>query len=94
MKRTTVTIGVAAAVAAILAACGGHDDSGGTPPASSTPPPTTTPPSTSLLLTTNEFLKGYAEMPSDTDSPHVVNAGGLGFSDTSETSTPISVNGS
>lgn len=94
MKRTTVTIGVAAAVAAILAACGGHDDSGGTPPASSTPPPTTTPPSTSLLLTTNEFLMGYAEQPSDTAAPHAVNAGALGFSDTSETSTPISVNGS
>jgi hypothetical protein len=94
MKRTTVIIGVAAAVGAILAACGGHDDTGGTPPASTTPPPATTPPSTNLSLTTNEFLMGYAEKPSETDPPHAVNSGALGFSDTSETSAPISVNGS
>jgi hypothetical protein len=94
MKRTPVVIGVAAVVAAILAACGGHDDSGGTPPAASTPPPSTTAPSTNLSLTTNEFLMGYAEQPSETASPHAVNAGALGFSDTSETSTPLSVNGS
>jgi hypothetical protein len=95
MKRTPVVIGVAAAVAAILAACGGgHDDSGGMPPASTTPPPSTTPPSTNLSLTTNEFLMGYAEQPSETASPHAVNDGALGFADTSETSTPISVNGS
>jgi hypothetical protein len=94
MKRTPVVIGVAAVVAAILAACGGHDNSGTMPPASSTPPPPTTPPSTNLSLTTNEFLMGYAEQPSETASPHAVNDGALGFSDTSETSTPISVNGS
>ena len=93
MKRTTVTIGVAAAVAAILAACGGHDNSSPSPPMSSTPTPPT-PPSTNLSLTTNEFLMGYAEQPSETASPHAVNDGALGFSDTSETSTPISVNGS
>jgi len=93
MKRTTVLIGVAAAVAAILAACGGHDNSSPSPPMSSTPTPPT-PPSTNLSLTTNEFLMGYAEQPSETASPHAVNDGALGFSDTSETSTPISVNGS
>ena len=98
MKRTPVLIGVAA-VAAILAGCGGDDNSGAMPPASSMPPPPTTPPpttppSTNLSLTTNEFLMGYAEQPSETASPHSVNDGALGFSDTSETSTPISVNGS
>ena len=93
MKRTTVLISVAAAVAAILAACGGHDNSSPSPPMSSTPTPPT-PPSTNLSLTTNEFLMGYAEQPSETASPHAVNDGALGFSDTSETSTPISVNGS
>jgi hypothetical protein len=96
MKRKSIVIGVAAAVAAILAACGGHDNSGASPPMSSTPTPPTppTPPSTNLSLTTNEFLMGYAEQPSETASPHAVNDGALGFSDTSETSTPISVNGS
>jgi hypothetical protein len=93
MKRTTVLISVAAAVAAILAACGGHDNSGASPPMSSTPTPPT-PPSANLSLTTNEFLMGYAEQPSETASPHAVNDGALGFSGTSETSTPISVNGS
>jgi len=93
MKRKSIVIGVAAAVAAILAACGGHDNSGASPPMSSTPTPPT-PPSTNLSLTTNEFLMGYAEQPSETASPHAVNDGALGFSDTSETSTPISVNGS
>jgi hypothetical protein len=93
MIRKSIVIGVAAAVAAILAACGGHDNSGASPPMSSTPTPPT-PPSTNLSLTTNEFLMGYAEQPSETALPHAVNDGALGFSDTSETSTPISVNGS
>jgi hypothetical protein len=37
---------------------------------------------------------GYAEQPSETAAPHAVNGGALGFADTSETSTPISVDGS
>jgi hypothetical protein len=94
MKRKLMVIGVSATVAAILAACGGDNNSGPSSGTSTTPPPSTTPPSTNLSLTTNEFLMGYAEQPSDTASPHAVNDGALGFADTSETSTPISVNGS
>ena len=86
MKRKTVVIGVAAAVAAILSACG-HDHSAG-PPSPPTPPP-----STNVNVTTSELLTGYAQKPSETASPAVVNGGMFTITDTSETTSPISVNG-
>ncbi len=93
MNRKTVVIGVASVVAAILAACGGHDNSGGgSPPTSSTPPPTT-PPSTDVAVTTGELLMNYATMPSETATPLPVNAGAFTITDTSDTSTPITVIG-
>ena len=86
MKRKTVVIGVAAAVAGILSACG-HDHSGGEPPV--TPPPT----NTNVMVTTSELLTGYAEKPSETAAPILVNGGVFSISDTSETTNPIAVNG-
>jgi hypothetical protein len=86
MKRKTVAIGVAAAVAGILSACG-HDHSGGSPS------PPTPPPSTNVNVTTSELLTGYAQKPSETASPAVVNASMFTITDTSETTNPISVNG-
>ncbi len=86
MKRKTVVMGVAAAVAGILSACG-HDHSGGSPS------PPTPPPSTNVSVTTSELLTGYAEKPSETASPILVNGGVFTISDTSETTNPISVNG-
>jgi hypothetical protein len=86
MKRKTVVIGVASAVAVILSACG-NDHSGGSPPV--TPPPT----STNVSVTTSELLTGYAEKPSETASPILVNGSMFTISDTSETTNPISVNG-
>ena len=86
MKRKTVVIGVAVAVAGILSACG-SDHSGGSPPV--TPPPA----STNVSVTTSELLTGYAEKPSETASPILVNAGIFTISDTSETTNPITVNG-
>ena len=87
MKRKTAVIAVAAAVAAILSACG-HDHSGGSPS-----PPPTPPPSTNVNVTTSELLTGYAQKPSETASPAVVNGGMFTITDTSDTTNPISVNG-
>ena len=86
MKRKAVVIGAAAAMAGILSACG-HDHSGGSPPV--TPPPT----STNVSVTTSELLTGYAEKPSETASPILVNGNMFTISDTSETTDPITVNG-
>ena len=88
MKRKIVVIGVFAAVAGILSACG-HDHSGGSPP----PSPPTPPPSTNVNVTTSELLTGYAEKPSETAPPILVNGGVFTISDTSETTNPITVNG-
>jgi hypothetical protein len=85
MKRKSAVIGVAAA-AGILAACG-HDHSPEMPPP--TPPPT----STAVNVTTSELLANYATQPSETGSPVTVNNGMFTITDTSDTTTPISVNG-
>ncbi|HEX4675740.1 MAG TPA: hypothetical protein VH209_10455 [Steroidobacteraceae bacterium] len=84
MKRKAVVMG--AAVAGILSACG-HDHSGGSPPV--TPPPA----STNVNVTTSELLTGYAEKPSETAPPILVNGSMFTISDTSETTNPITVNG-
>jgi hypothetical protein len=86
MKRKSVVIGVAAAVAGILSACGHDHSSGGSMP---TPPPPT---STNVNVTTSELLTQYAQKPSETASPAVVNGGMFTITDTSETTSPISVN--
>jgi hypothetical protein len=86
MKRKSVVIGVAAAVAGILSACG-HDHSDNSPPV--TPPQT----STNVTVTTGELLTGYAEKPSETSPPILVNSGVFTLSDTSEATNPITVNG-
>jgi hypothetical protein len=95
MKRKTVIIGVAAVVTGILAACG-HDnnsDQGSSTPTTPTMP-STPPPSTSVNVTTSELLTNYAEKPSETATPVPVNDGAFNITDTSEITTPISVNGS
>lgn len=84
MKRKSIVIGVAAAVAGILTACG-HDHDGGSPP---TPPPA----NTNISVTTSGLLTGYAEKPSETAQPIIVNGGVFTISDTSETTSPVSVN--
>ena len=88
MKRRASVIGVATVVASILAACGHDDNNSGmttTPPA----PPS----STAINVTTAELLANYATQPSETASPVVVNGGAFTITDTSDTTRPISVDG-
>jgi hypothetical protein len=83
MKRTAAIIGLAG----ILSACG-HDHTGGM-----SPPPPPPPTSTAVNVTTSELLANYAAQPSETSAPVTVNDGMFTITDTSETTTPISVNG-
>lgn len=88
MKRTASIIGVATVVAGVLAACGHDDNNSGM---TTTPP--TPPSSTAINVTTAELLANYATQPSETASPVVVNGGVFTFTDTSDTTRPISVDG-
>ena len=90
MKRKSTVIGLAVMVAGVLAACG-HDQSSEMSPPMSTPTPP--PMSTAVSVTTSELLANYATQPSETGSPVAVNDGMFTITDTSETTTPISVNG-
>jgi hypothetical protein len=85
MKRTAAIIGLAG----ILSACG-HDHKGGM---SAPPPPPPPPTSTAVNVTTSELLANYATKPAETAAPATVNDGMFTITDTSETTTPISVNG-
>jgi hypothetical protein len=91
MKRKAAVIGVATVVAGVLAACG-HDDNNPGVTTMSTPP--TPPASTAINVTTAELLANYATQPSETASPVPVNDGAFNITDTSEVTTPISVDGS
>lgn len=88
MKRKPTLIGLLAVCAAVLAACG-HDRSSSQ---TSTPPPPP-PGNTAVAVNTNQLLTQYATQPSETAAPVPVNDGAFTFTDTSETATPISVNG-
>ena len=90
MKRKSTICGFAVMVAGILAGCG-HDHSSEMPPPMSTPTPP--PMSTAVNVTTSELLANYATQPSETGSPVAVNEGMFTITDTSETTTPIPVNG-
>jgi hypothetical protein len=91
MKRKATVIGVATVVAGVLAACG-HDDNH--PGSTTTTTPQTPPPTTTAIdVSTAELLANYASQPSETDSPVSVNGGAFNITDTSETTTPISVDG-
>jgi hypothetical protein len=79
---------VATVVASILAACGHDDNNSGM---TTTPP--TPPSSTAINVTTAELLANYATQPSETASPVVVNGGAFTITDTSDTTRPISVDG-
>jgi hypothetical protein len=53
----------------------------------------TAPASTVINVTTVELLANYAMQPSETATPIAVNAGMFSITDTSDTTTPIGVNG-
>ena len=97
MKHKAVLIGVATVVAGVLAACGhdGQNSVATTTPTTTTttPTPPTPPASTAVDVTTAELLANYATQPSETATPVPVIAGAFNITDTSDTSTPIGVDG-
>jgi hypothetical protein len=82
MKGKATIIGI---TMGILAGCGHDHAGGGMPP----PPPPT---STAINVSTAGLLANYATQPSETAPPLPVNNEMFTITDTSETTTPISVN--
>jgi hypothetical protein len=81
MKSKFLLFGALCA-AVMAAAC--HNNDG------STPATTTAPTSSAMALDTAQVL-ALAQATSETSSPFTVNGGAFSFTDTSETSSPISV---
>jgi hypothetical protein len=85
VKHRMAIWGVAAVAAGSMSACGGGDN--GTE-AAMPPPPTVT----SQSLDTAQVV-AQARHTSETSSPYPVNDGALVLTDTSDTTEPISING-
>jgi len=85
MKSKLAILAGGALAASLLTGCGGSSSGGGM-----TAPPPTPPPSSNLALNTEEVL-ALALQPSETQSPLLVDDGGVTLTDTSETSAPIAV---
>jgi hypothetical protein len=82
MKYPTLQLASTALATALLSACGGNDES------SAALPPVPVP----QTVDTTQVLS-LAEKTSEAASPFPVNGGLVTFSDTSETTLPLSVNG-
>jgi hypothetical protein len=85
VKQKIAILGVAALAAGSISACGGGNGQA----AAVMPPPTSV---TSQSLDAVQVL-AQARQASETSSPYAVNDGALVLTDTSDTSEPISVNG-
>ena len=82
MKNPGLIVG-GSSVLLLVASCGGHDHM------AQTPPPTV--PTTQSLSTADVLAQ--ARQPAETTDPYVVNDGAIKFTDTSEETEPVSVNG-
>jgi hypothetical protein len=88
-RKLAVITGVGLATA-LVGGCGsGGGEQTSTPPVTTSPAP---PVSTVQSLTT-ELVLAQAQHPSETATPYTVDDGQLVLTDTSETSDPISING-
>jgi len=85
MIRRHLLIGLVALAAASGSACGGGSGS------AASPPPVAAGIAVKALDTAQLLLQ--ARQPSDTGSPFVVNGGALIFTDTSDTTEPVSISG-
>lgn len=86
MKHRMAILGVVAVAAGSMSGCGGGDS--GQAAAVTPPPPTVT----SQSLDTMQVL-AQARQPSETTSPYPVNDGAVVLTDASETTEPVSING-
>jgi hypothetical protein len=94
MKRNIAVVTSVGVALGLLGGCGGGDNgppvaSGSSGSSGSSAPGSLT--QTPLLLDTQGVLV-QAQSPMDTSSPYTVDAGLLVLTDTSETSSPISIN--
>jgi hypothetical protein len=89
VKCRMVILGVAAVAAGSISACGGGGDSGQAMATAMPPPPSVTHQS----LDTAQVL-AQARHTSETSSPYPVNDDALVLTDTSDTTEPVSINGS
>ena len=83
MKNPKIIIG-GSSVLLLVASCGGHDHIAQSPPPPSGP--------VTQSISTADVL-AQARQPSDTTEPYVVNDDAIAFTDTNESTEPVSVNG-
>ena len=87
MKHRMAILGVAAIAAGSISACGGDN---GQAVAATPPPPARV---ANQSLDTAQVL-AQARHPSETSTPYLVNDGALVLTDTSDSTEPMSINGS
>ena len=83
MKAKLLIAATAAGLAASLSSCGGSSTA-------ALPPPMTPAPPVAMAIKTAQIL-GEAQQPSESAEPYAVNNGVLVFTDTSDTSEPITI---
>lgn len=92
MKSKILLIGLCAAVS-VAAGCGGNDDAVPSMTSTTPPmmPPTPPPPTSNPTSFDTAQVLAMAQQTSETSAPVEVNGGAFAFTDTSETTTPITV---
>ncbi len=88
MKSKVLILGAICTASSMLAACGGDNNGSSNNSTTTTPPPTTS--SSGMALDTAQVL-ALAQVTSETSTPFAVNGGALTLTDTSESSSPITV---
>ena len=92
MKLKIAIMTSAGVAAALVSGCGGGGSSGSQTTGSTGTGTSSAPASNVQSLTTLDIL-GQAEIKTESGSPYPVDSGALVLPDTSETSSPITVNG-
>jgi hypothetical protein len=90
MKRDIPVIGAAVLLASLLASCGGSDNGGGNAGSGSGSGTGT---GTSVVMVDTANVLAQAEQKSETTEAYTVNGGLLVFTDTTDTTEPISIVG-
>jgi hypothetical protein len=90
MKRNIPVTGAAVLLVSLLASCGGSDNGGGSASSGSG---TGTGTGSSVMMVDTANVLAQAEQKSETTEAYTVNGGLLVFTDTTDTSEPISIVG-
>jgi hypothetical protein len=92
MKRNIPVIGAAVLLASVLASCGGSDNGGGSA-SSGSGSGTGTGTGSSARMVDTENVLAQAEQKSETTEAYTVDGGLVVFTDTSDTTEPVSIVG-